>query len=225
MSVFLNLAGGRYVSSTLAAVERVFSECDVLGDGQLSYSEAVVCWQLLETDEFIILSVLRGLSAIPDIYGACGIMYAIQYATSQPLLDTLPAVADQRTWQFRARLAIALIEMVHSIETTPYGTLYLCDVKGPNFGIVREPGSSRLIAKTIDLDLSWFEAALIHRRRLKHCQTDSDCDFVDCRISCNTDTHVCSGPVLSGNLQVSHRGCHPAMHIFSVFCRYYVGLC
>ena len=195
------------MSSTLAAVERVFSECDVLGDGQLSYSEAVVCWQLLETDEFIILSVLRGLSAIPDIYGACGIMYAIQYATSQPLLDTLPAVADQRTWQFRARLAIALIEMVHSIETTPYGTLYLCDVKGPNFGIVRRPGTGELVAKTIDVDMSRFEENMktsVAHDKNKKCQSDSDCEFVheSCHVVCNKSTGTCSGKLWSNNLQV-----------------------
>ena len=193
------------MSSTLAAVERVFSECDVLGDGQLSYSEAVVCWQLLETDEFIILSVLRGLSAMPDIYGACGIMYAMQYATSQPFLDRRAVAIDQRTWQFRARLAIALIEMVHSIETTPYGTLYLCDVQESNFGIVRRPGTAKLVAKTIDVDISWFEenmkSSVVYEKN-KKCQSDIDCDFVSCRVVCNKSTGTCSGKLWSNNLQV-----------------------
>ena len=201
-TLYLNLAGGRHVAGSLAAVERVFSECDVLGDGQLSYSEAVVCWQLLETDEFVLLSVLDGTSAIPDLYGACGNMYAMQYATSDPFLDKLPPTVDKRSWAFRARLAIALIEMVHSIEVTPYGTLYLCDVKGSNFGLVRQPDSGQLVAKTIDLDLSWFEAALVRRRSRKKCERDSDCDFIACHISCSPDSHTCSGPVLSNNLQV-----------------------
>ena len=95
-SLFLNLAGGRHVPSTLAAVEWLFFECDVLGDGQLSYTEAVVCWQLLETDEFVLLSVLKGVSAVPDLYGTCGNMYAMQYATSDPFLAFSPTGTDRR---------------------------------------------------------------------------------------------------------------------------------
>ena len=188
--------------STLAAVERLFSECDVLGDGQLSYTEAVVCWQLLETDEFVLLSVLTGVSAVPDLYGTCGNMYAMQYATSHPFLEREIPLLDRRSWQFRARLAIALIEMVHSLETTPYGTLHLCDVKGSNFGVVRHSGSRSLAAKAIDLDLSLFESGLVHHWRLKQCHSNSQCDFVNCRVACNADTHTCSGPMTSSNLQV-----------------------
>ena len=198
----MNLAGGREVVNTLETVERVFSECDVLGDGRLSYSEALVCWSLLETDEFVLLSLLRGASAVPDIYGVCGNMYATQFASSQTLLDRELAVLDGRTWSLRARLAISLIEMVASLETTPYGTLYLCDVKGPNFGMVRHHGNSQLTAKAIDLDLSSFETISnrFEHHRQKECLIDSDCSFVDCRIACSKGT--CSGPVISNNLQV-----------------------
>jgi hypothetical protein len=211
MTLFLNLAGGRGVPNTLAAVEGLFSECDVLGDGQLSYSEALVCWSLLETDEFVFLSVLSGTSAMPDLYGACGNMYAMQYATSQPLLANTPSVADSRTWDFRARLAIALIEMVASIEATNYGTLYLCDVQESNFGIVRRPGTEELVAKAIDVDISWFEAGMrssVEFERDKSCQLDSDCDFISCHVPCSTATHTCTGKLWSNNLQVL--SLHPA---------------
>ena len=202
-SLFLNLGGGRHVASTLTAVERVFAECDVLGDGQLSYTEALVCWSLLETDEFVLLSVLSGVSAIPDVYGACGNMYAMQYATSQPLLAWHLAIADRRSWHFRARLAIALLEMIRSIESSTHGTLLLCDMKAANLGVVRRPGTSQLIGKAIDLDLSWFRSALINHRKMKYCQKDSDCAYVDCLVACNLNTHTCSGPILTNNLQVS----------------------
>ena len=204
-TLFMNLAGGRHVPGSLAAVERVFSECDVLGDGQLSYSEAVVCWQLLETDEFVLLSVLEGTSAIPDLYGACGNMYAMQYATSDPFLDKLPGVTDKRSWAFRARLAISLIEMVHSIEVTPYGTLYLCDVQESNFGLVRQSDSGQLVAKAIDVDISWFEASMISSvqfEKNKSCQTHQECDFISCHVPCNTTTYTCVGKLWSNNLQV-----------------------
>ena len=211
--------------STLAAVERLFSECDVLGDGQLSYTEAVVCWQLLETDEFVLLSVLRGVSAIPDLYGTCGNMYAMQYATSDPFLEREVPLMDRRSWQFRARLAIALIEMVHSLEATPYGTLHLCDVKGSNFGVVRHSGSRMLTAKAIDLDLSLFGSVVEHHWRLKRCQRDSQCNFVNCRVACNTDTHICSGPMTSSNLQVMVLVADGSICTLSLICRLCVSVC
>ena len=204
-TLFLGLAGGRHVPSTLAAIERVFSECDVLGDGQLSYTEAAVCWQLLETDEFVLLSVLSGVSGIPDVYAVCGNMYAMQYASSQPLLPHTRTVADDRSWQLRTRLAIALIEMVQSVERTPYGTLYLCDVQESNFGIVRKPGTAELVAKAIDVDMSWFECSLnssVRLERDKRCRRDSDCDFFSCHVICNKSTHTCAGKLWSNNLQV-----------------------
>ena len=193
------------VGRTEETVERVFSECDVLGDGQLSYSEAVVCWSLLETDEFVLLSLLRGLSAVPDLYGACGNMYASQFATSKPLLAYTLTVADNRTWALRAQLAMALIDMVASLENTLYGTLYLCDVQESNFGFVRSGNSQDLVAKTIDLDISWFESGLkssVEFERNKSCQSDTDCDFISCHVPCNTTTHTCAGRLWSNNLQV-----------------------
>lgn len=205
--MFLNLAGGKHVPSTLAAVERVFSECDVLDDGQLSYHEALICWHLVETDEFILLSLLSGVSAMPDLYGTCGTMYAMQYATSDPFLSRyLPTVADNRSWEFRAHLAIALIEMVHSIEVTPYGTLYLCDVQESNFGVVRRSDTGDLVAKTIDLDISWFERILnssVAYEKNSSCQSHTDCDMVSCEVGCNMTSHTCSGKLWSNNLQVS----------------------
>ena len=205
--MFLNLAGRIHVPSTLAAVERVFSECDVLDDGQLSYHEALVCWQLVETDEFILLSVLSGVSAIPDLYGSCGTMYAMQYATSDPFLSRyLPTVADDRSWEFRARLAISLIEMVRSIEVTPYGTLYLCDVQESNFGVVRRLDTGDLVAKTIDLDIAFFERTLnssLAFEKNNECRSHRDCDMVSCQVACNMTSHTCSGRLWSNNLQVS----------------------
>jgi hypothetical protein len=205
LTLFMNLAVGRVVGRTEETVETVFSECDVLGDGQLSYSEAVVCWSLLETDEFVFLSLLRGLSAVPDLYGACGNMYASQFASSKPLLAYTPTVADNRTWALRAQLAMALIEMVASLENTPYGTLYLCDVQESNFGFVRSGNSQDLVAKTIDLDISWFESGMkssVEFERNKSCQSDTDCDFISCHVPCKTTTHTCAGRLWSNNLQV-----------------------
>ena len=90
LTVFMNLAGKKNVPNTLTVLENIFSECDVLEDGLLTYSEALVCWQLVETEEYVLYSLLKGRSAIPDLYGACGNMYAVQYATAEPYLGNFP---------------------------------------------------------------------------------------------------------------------------------------
>ena len=101
------------------------------GDGILLLPEATACWELTETDEYMLNMLLKGSSATLDVYGTCGNMYAIQYANAKPFKTR------KRSWNLRARLAIAILELIESIEHTPYGTLYLCDVHEANFGIVR----------------------------------------------------------------------------------------
>ena len=205
LTVFMNLAGKKNVPNTLTALKNIFSECDVLDDGLLTYSEALVCWQLVETEEYVLYSLLEGRSAIPDLYGVCGNMYAVQYATADPYLGNLPVSFDGRSWEFRVQLTLALVEMAHSIEDTPYGTLYLCDVQEPNFGVVRRPDTGQLVAKAIDVDISWFESGLISAVRFernKTCRTDEDCAFISCQVACSPATHTCSGEIGSNNLQV-----------------------
>ena len=117
------------------AVNTAF-ECDVHSDGVLSYWETITCWQLISTDEYILYSLLHDNSATPSVYGACGNMYAVEYATSQPFLGVQTSLSDVRSWDFRAHLAAAMLDMVEAFEDTIYGTLYLCDVQESNFGVV-----------------------------------------------------------------------------------------
>ena len=106
------------------------------GDGILTYWEATTCWQLVTTDEYIFYSLLHNNSAILDVYGTCGNIYAVQYAAAEPFLGFQTSLSDGRSWEFRTKLALALLNMVKALEDTPYGTLYLCDVQEPNFGVV-----------------------------------------------------------------------------------------
>lgn len=159
---------------------------------------------MVETDEYVLYSLLQGKSGIPKLYGTCGNMYAVQYAASDPYLGFKTVIMDKRTWIFRAQLALALMDMVESIEETPYGTLYLCDIQEPNFGVVRNNG--KLVAKAIDVDISWFESSLtadVDYERNKSCSSDSDCNFISCLVKCNMTTGKCSGKLASNNLQVS----------------------
>ena len=124
-------------------LDEIITECDVGGDGILLLPEATACWELRETDEYMLNMMLKDSSATLDVYGACGNMYGIQYADSKPLKFVGSKTSLQlfmsktRLWNLQARLAIALLELIESIEHTPYGTLYQCDVHEANFGIVR----------------------------------------------------------------------------------------
>ena len=118
-------------------LDEIVAECDVGGDGTLLLPEATACWELMETDEFMLNMLLKGSSATLDVYGTCGNMYAIQYADTEPFMGYKTSLSESRSWNLRARLAIAILGLIESIEHTPYGTLYLCDVQEANFGIVR----------------------------------------------------------------------------------------
>ena len=118
-------------------MNEIFTECDVGKDGILLLSEVIACWELIETDEYMLNMMIKGSSATLDVYGTCGNMYAIQYADAEPFMGYKTSLSEARSWNLRAQLAIAILELIESIEHTSYGTLYLCDVQEANFGIVR----------------------------------------------------------------------------------------
>jgi len=123
---------------TLSQTERIVSECDLKQDGILLYQEIVTCWQLIMTDEYVLYSLLHDNSATLDVYGTCGTMYAVEFADSEPFLGLKTSLSDHRSWERRADMAVALLELVEALESTAYGTLYLCDVQESNFGLVSD---------------------------------------------------------------------------------------
>ena len=124
------------VDSVTRMVKQVAAECDVGMDGILYIDELMSCCRLLETHEYSFFELLRGNSAFPQVFGVCGGIYAVEYAPSEPFLGFLTAWSEVRDWRFRAQLAIALLEMVESLENTEFGTIYLCDLQESNFGVV-----------------------------------------------------------------------------------------
>ena len=121
---------------TLKILQNIINECDVGNDGSLSHRELTTCWQLLDTTEYIIYSLLQDNAATPNVYGVCGNMYAVEYADAAPFLGFTSSFFDDRSWELRAELAVALLDMIEVLENTTYGTLHVCDVQESNFGIV-----------------------------------------------------------------------------------------
>ena len=194
-STFMNIAGNHYSEATLKALEDIFRECDIHGDGVLSYDELVTCWQLVETDEYLLYSLLKGKPGIPELCGTCGNLYAVDYAPEPCYLG------EKRTWKFNVELVLALLDVVEAIEDTPYGTLYLCDIQEANFG-VRVGKDGKLFAKLIDVDLSMFKETLMFKTEPKGipCADDFDCGYFDCLIRCQDG--ICTGKLESNNLMV-----------------------
>ena len=154
----------KYDERTLKVLEDVFTECDIHKDGILNSDEAEICWQLVESDsEYMLYSLLQGNDGVPGVYGTCGSTYAVEYVSSE-LLKAM----GQQDWKVRTELSLSFLDMIESIEQTPYGPLHLCDVKATNFGIVRRDG--KLVAKVIDVDMTWFEGS--RKQSMVTCDED-----------------------------------------------------
>ena len=122
-----------------------------------SKTEALNCWQLVASEEYIVTSLMQGKPHIPELKGVCGDIFAVEYVApldSDQFLGIKSVLAYQRSWNFRARLALALLDMIEFAEETPYGTLHCCDVQESNLGVIEQDGE--LVVKMTDLDHSWF---------------------------------------------------------------------
>ena len=189
------------LSSQIA--DRIISECDSGHDNILTYREASYCWHIIDRDEFMISFQLEKLLVVPHLYGTCGTLFGVEFVPSNPF--NLPLFKDSRSWDLRAKLAIGLIELVEILETTDYGTLYLCDIQEGNFGVVEVDG--RYVVKSIDNDISLYEKSLLRGleyEKENNCTTDDDCGFIDCEVKCDLKKGKCSGILVSNNLQVSN---------------------
>ena len=201
----LSFIGVEATAEDTSLVEKAISkECDVDGNSKLSYSELTICLQLAFTEEYLFSLLLEGNPAVPVVYGTCGAQLAVEYIDTNPFgrkWHVSPYVTAVGSWQERAEMAIAFLDLVESIEHTPYGVLYLCDVQTSNFGLEKlDYGRYRAVA--IDLDISFFEkamAAIVVQQDI--CSSDEDCDFISCKSKCVNG--YCTKRLHSSNFQVS----------------------
>ena len=121
---------------SLLAATYIARECDIGNDGFIGYDEAIICWQLGTTHEFVLLTLLQGNGALVDLYGTCGNLYAVQYAIADPFFVQLSSLPAAKTWQLRSKVVVAMLNMVEALETTPLGTLYVCNFDRTNIGLV-----------------------------------------------------------------------------------------
>ena len=203
-SLKFNLFGHKDNPETKTLAEQILAECNQGKDDILSFLEALYCFHLIDEQEIMLTLALQGVSGIPKLLGICGNLYAVEFASTMSLAG-VPVIGllDPRSWEFKVKLAVALIEMVESFESTQYGVLYNCDVQEANFGFVVQ--GDRFVAKSIDSDFSMLEELFLRTLEFESnnsCSTDKDCNFLDCKIPCDKASNKCSGHLVSSNLQV-----------------------
>ncbi len=210
VTISQGILGGLFANKQHTVLESVVSECDVNGDGVLKNDELFVCWRSIISEEYILYELLKDQQHVPEVMGVCGDVFAVEYVSplsSGRYLGYESILAGHRSWRDRARMAIALLDMIEFFEGTPYGSLHTCDVKETNYGISEENG--RMVAKAIDMDHSWFGPRVFsftfqNNVFNRTCQKDSDCSHMHdkCRIECDLHTGRCSDRIVSNYLQV-----------------------
>ena len=199
MSVSQSRLGIHHNTSVIDdALNNILSECTTRRDKALDSNEIQQCSRLVQ-QEYILYYILRGNADIPELFGTCGELFVVENAPPEELC---PMRWDRRQWWRKVEVAIAVLDMIVALEKTPYGTLYLCDLKWRNLGVVQKPGGC-VVVKTVDNDKAYFETALqsVVEREMS-CSRDYDCRVGSCTVPCNKTSHTCTHRAQVNNLQV-----------------------
>ena len=205
-----------------AVLEELARECDANKDKRISLVEAASCLRIIASEEYLYYVMLRGTAGMPEAYGTCGNSFAVESYSATDMENHIIGT-DPRSWDKRAKIAIALIELVQAFENTPYGTVFLCDVKDGNFGVKTLPDGT-IKAGAIDMDISFFESEMQQmvdtqaKWGQKKCSSDEDCDFISCWAKCNFETQRCDNKLYSSNIQVRLKMPLHHFHIAQTIC-------
>ena len=139
-------------------------------------------------DEYKLMQLHSDLGLFPAVLGTCGDVYVVEHATpllSRPLLDLLPAFTD--TCHAVRSAARILDYLAHLSAALP---LHLCDLQWDHFGAAAD---GRL--RFLDLDAAFSADKMAATQRGTACSDDADCDFFDCRGTCDTTAGHCHSAV------------------------------
>ncbi|ELK11130.1 hypothetical protein PAL_GLEAN10017173 [Pteropus alecto] len=168
--------------------------------GQHWRGQLASLWSLLQQEEFVLLSLLQGLSrhALP-VLGSCGHFYAVEYlAAGSPRHSALFPLdgASRSQAQAVSDMALSFLDLVSHFDNDFSHRLHLCDVKPENFAIRRD-----FTVVAIDVDMAFFEPKM--REILEqNCTGDEDCNFFDCFSKCDLRVNKCGAQRVNSNLQV-----------------------
>lgn len=178
--------------------------------GNYSMADVESLWSVLEQDEFMKLFLLAGNKHIPEVFGWCGHLYAMEYTPPGEVFRSVK-FRHSVSWRNRAKVALSFLEMVDSFKQTPYGAFMLCDVQQSNFGL-KIPDYT---VQAIDIDLAELPGTLSDFVSQPGCTTDGDCDFFDCVSYCNYEAHKCTSQVKTNNFLNLCRDVFKTKHFIS----------
>ncbi|XP_017781122.1 PREDICTED: protein FAM69C [Nicrophorus vespilloides] len=157
-------------------------------------------WVLLQDNEYLLSNIFTERDIFPQLLGTCGPYFAVEYMDPiQGISSILSFAEDKEEWSVRLRTAIQIIELIEEMENGFQEPFHLCDIKLEHFGIVK--GGSRL--KFIDLVGVYPRSAINNLiKDTDGCNSDEDCEFLDCRSRCHKSINKCSRKVTNNNLQI-----------------------
>ncbi|XP_033117194.1 divergent protein kinase domain 1C-like isoform X2 [Anneissia japonica] len=164
-------------------------------------------WMLMSQDEYIFLKYHDTHPNVPQVLGACGYFYAVEYSPPgvifEPEFLNIGQQLQSAPWQGRANIALGLLKLITAFDKSFPQKLYHCDVKEGNFGLQSNTEwATDAVVKVIDVDMVFYENKIGEIMGQGECVRDSDCDFFHCRGRCNQETRMCSPEIISSNLQV-----------------------
>lgn len=157
-------------------------------------------WPLVQDNEYVISALYTDADIFPQLLGTCGQYFAVEYLEPIQGVSTLLSMSDEREkWAKRLRLSILIMELVNELDTSFKEPFHLCDVKLSHFGLTKS--ETRL--KFIDLNTVYPKTVVSKIiRTIGYCESDSDCDFYDCRGRCDYGANLCLKAVTNNNMQI-----------------------
>lgn len=191
-----NITISKDTAQRLSRLKPMYIETDVKKRQQ----ELENIWMLIQDNEYLLSAIFSERDIFPQLLGTCGPYFAVEYLEPiQGLSSFLTFEENKEEWAIRLRTAIQIVELIEELENSFQEPFHLCDIKLEHFGVVKE--GSRM--KFIDL-VGVFPRSAINSiiKELNACDVDDDCEFFDCRSTCDVKTHRCSNQVTNSNLQI-----------------------
>lgn len=157
-------------------------------------------WYLLQDNEYLLSALFTDKDVFPQLLGTCGLYFAVEYLEPVPDISSFLTISDTiEDWGKRLKVAVQILDLLEELETGFREPFHLCDIKIQHFGFVK--GRNRL--KFIDLDGVLPKSVIgSFMKEITSCNSDNDCDYLDCRSRCDKKTRKCSHYVTNNNLQI-----------------------
>ncbi|RVE44260.1 hypothetical protein evm_011103 [Chilo suppressalis] len=168
--------------------------------GLSRYIEKENAWSLLQSNEYLALTLYEKYDIFPKLFGSCGTIYAVQKLNTVTGFWLSMTFSDSRDdWQRRVRISLMILDYLLLLEERLPEPLHLCDIRLNNFGVTDD------FKKVMYLDLDSVHPASVANSFTGNgakCMKHSDCDHFDCRSFCNLITFKCQFGVVNNNLQM-----------------------